>query len=491
MRSDKIFDMIGKAEDKYIADAKRRRKPRLWAIPAAAVLLVCAITLGAFVAPLFLKGPDPSIPGGDITDPSNNIYTPSGISESFALLNAQYPLSAKYPADPYDYEGYEEWRNSQNELNKAFWRLQSAPYDFIKKTVMEFLKGDGTENSVYSPVNVYMALAMLAETADGESRDQLLALLGADSIDDLRESASAIFRAHYSDDGAQPSLLASSMWLDDSLNYNEETLNNIATKYFASSFSGAMGSEEYNQALRSWLNDNTGGLLSDNIGDIELDSRTVIAIATTVYFSAKWDTVFSEQKNTNHIFHGTSGDVNTTFMNAKLINQNYYYSENFSAVEQQFDLGGGMYFILPDKGIGTSELLSDPDVLKFICGDRSAVGAKAMKVNISVPKFDVSSSIDLAEGLKNLGVTDIFDPSKANFDPLTDIEDVFLDKAEHSVRVAIDEDGCTAAAYTVMMLAGMGMPPNDEIDFTVDRPFVFVITSDVGLPLFVGVVNNI
>ena len=67
---------------------------------------------------------------------------------------------------------------------------------------------------------------------------------------------------------------------------------------------------------------------------------------------------------------------------------------------------------------------------------------------------------------------------------------VFLSRAEHAARVAIDEEGVTAAAYTVMMEAGAAMPPDEKIDFTLDRPFVFAITSQDGLPLFIGVVNT-
>ena len=48
----------------------------------------------------------------------------------------------------------------------------------------------------------------------------------------------------------------------------------------------------------------------------------------------------------------------------------------------------------------------------------------------------------------------------------------------------------TAAAYTVMMEAGAAEPPDEEIDFTLDRPFVFAITSQDGLPLFIGIVNT-
>lgn len=41
-----------------------------------------------------------------------------------------------------------------------------------------------------------------------------------------------------------------------------------------------------------------------------------------------------------------------------------------------------------------------------------------------------------------------------------------------------------------MMMLGAAMPPDEEIDFTLDRPFIFVLESYLGLPLFVGVVNQ-
>ncbi len=59
------------------------------------------------------------------------------------------------------------------------------------------------------------------------------------------------------------------------------------------------------------------------------------------------------------------------------------------------------------------------------------------------------------------------------------------------MRVTVDEEGVSAAAYTVMMAdAGGAMPPEKEVDFILDRPFLFVITGNDGLPLFTGVVND-
>ena len=120
-------------------------------------------------------------------------------------------------------------------------------------------------------------------------------------------------------------------------------------------------------------------------------------------------------------------------------------------------------------------------------------GQKYLTINLSMPRFDVSSDLSLIDGLKELGVTDVFDYTISNFDPLgasTD-EPLYVTTAQHAARVKVDEEGCEAAAYTVVMMeAGAAMPPDDEVDFTLDRPFLFAVTGDSDLPLFTGVVNQ-
>ena len=152
-----------------------------------------------------------------------------------------------------------------------------------------------------------------------------------------------------------------------------------------------------------------------------------------------------------------------------------------------------MWFILPDEGVAPEELLSDGEAMDFLfAADRYEwENQKVLFVNKSIPKFDVSSQFDLTEGLQALGVTDVFDPALSDFTPMTtDVKDpIILAQASHAARVVIDEDGCTAAAFTVVAAGGAGMPPEDEVDFVLDRPFIFCITGESGLPLFVGIVN--
>ena len=74
---------------------------------------------------------------------------------------------------------------------------------------------------------------------------------------------------------------------------------------------------------------------------------------------------------------------------------------------------------------------------------------------------------------------------------MTDTHDLYVGQINHAARVAIDEEGCIAAAFTVIAVYGEGMPADlKEIDFTLDRPFLFVVSSRDNLPLFAGIVNE-
>ena len=182
------------------------------------------------------------------------------------------------------------------------------------------------------------------------------------------------------------------------------------------------------------------------------------------------------------------GDTQAVYMNKKLKQMNYYWGENFSAVMLGLKNGCGMWFILPDEGLTVNDVLNDGSYMDMLLSD-DWEDCKYMKVNLSVPKFDVSSTMDLSEGLKNMGATNVFYENVTDFTKLTGDSPIYLTGANQSVRVQIDEEGVKAAVYIEIPGAGSAAPPEEVIDFVLDRPFLFVITND-NIPLFAGCVNN-
>lgn len=388
------------------------------------------------------------------------------------------------------YEAYDAWCDSRSAQRNQPEDYAAALEDYLRRSVPQLLSGEAGQNRICSPVNVYMALAMLAEATGGESRQQLLELLGSDSLEALRAEAQAVWNANYCDDGTVASLLASSLWLSDSVKYVPETVDILAKNYYASSFSGTMGSEELNQALQDWVNGQTGGLLSKQVSGLKTDDDTVLALISTIYFCADWDGKFSEANTFPQTFHAPGGDTSHDFMHSRCTGI-YYWGDKFAACAKSLKYSGSMWFLLPDEGVSPEDLVAGGQALDFLLSGGEGAENGFFIVNLAVPKFDVSSNLELSDSLDALGVTDVFDPTVSDFSPLTgDAGGIFLSRAEHAARVAIDEHGVTAAAYTMMDSPTSGIPPEDEVDFILDRPFIFAVTSHDGLPLFVGIVNN-
>ena len=424
----------------------------------------------------------------------------------YAISLASYPEMATYPNEMsyideetgvFDNEGFSEvydaWhKDKMAQLDQPEGYMNGMD-GFIDTSIRQFLTKSNGQNLVYSPLNVYMALAMLAEVTDGNSREQILELLGSEGFDLLRTQARSVWNANYLDDGAVTSVLANSLWLNDDVEYIMKTMDNLTDYYYASSFSGKMGSDEFNKALRSWINEQTGGLLDEQASGIELTPDTILALASTIHFRAKWASEFSEsntEKGPFNLLDGNNATLECDFMH-KSGTQNYYWADNFAAVGLRLEGSGSMWFLLPDEGVDLDELLTDGQTMDFLHKGDAWKNSKFLVVNMSIPKFDVASNIDLSTGLQELGVTDIFDNDLSDFSPMTsDVDEIYLSQADHAARVAIDEEGVTAAAYTVMVACGSAMPPDDEVDFILDRPFLFAITGTNGQILFVGVVNQ-
>ncbi len=466
-KSEKLSAAIGDLDEEVIEKADRRRtaktpkKARKFPLKITALTAVC---LAAVI--------------GIIT------LVPHGIS-GYALAEAVYPKATKYPGRfEINIDSWSAERRARWESGKL---IDSSVNDFYKKTAEEFLSGD--ENRAYSPVNVYMALAMLGETTDKESRRQILDLLGADNIGELREDAKNMWLANYCNDGAVTSILANSIWLNEDVNINRQTTDVLAKNYYASSYHGDVSSHEMANAVQTWLNQQTNGLLGDYVKDVRLDPETVMALYSTVYFRAKWDNQFDKSKNDTKTFHAANGDIQTEFMNDTDTFGMFYAGEDFGAMFLDFKEGGKMWFILPDEDKTIDDVLRSGKYIEMMSDPGEWENSKMLKIRYSVPKFDISSQIGLSEGLKNLGVTDVFDIKKADLSPLTDSA-VFVSEANHAARVVIDEEGCTAAAFTEMIALGDALPPEDEMDFILDRPFIFAVTSDTQQPLFIGTVND-
>ncbi|MBE6551702.1 MAG: serpin family protein [Ruminococcaceae bacterium] len=473
MKKEQIVDMIGEAPDKYVKDAKEHKGKRRissklkWIGGIAAVLAV-----------LILINNMPGIP---------MMIFAKAVSEASEARKTDRPQHGT--------DEYYEWLESVKERDEM--TITAIPHisDFAGNVSKELLCGVDDKNRIWSPVNAYIALAMTAELADGDARSELLELLGAESSESLRAMTSAVWESVYANDGNEISVLANSLWLDDDLEYAQDKMDILAYDYYASVYQGDLGSERTDKDITNWIRNQTGGMLSERKENMKLAPEDkLLTMVSTIYYQAKWKDEFDKSKNTESVFHASNGDVKCTFMNKSRYNMDYFWAEDYGAVQMFLKNGSSMWFILPDEDKTVDDVLEKGDYMNMLVGKFPAENSKWMKVNLSVPQFDVSSSIDVKEGLMNMGITKVFDwtgsPFSSSLNSKTSGYPVYLNSINQETRVKIDEKGVEAASYIELDFgAGAAAPPDEVIDFILDRPFVFAITKS-GVPLFVGTVNK-
>ncbi len=485
MKKNDLVDALGQIDERHIEAAgepvpqksKTGSLKRRWTALAVAAALLLAVGVGGFTA---WRQHQSGLA------PDDALRIPAGVER---LAVPVYPKRVAYTRSTVD-----EWREQKNAL-----RLTSEERDafqhYLDAAVPAFLGGAAGENAVCSPMDIYIGLAMLTETAGGGTRDQLLALLGRDSVEDLRAAANRAFNALYVNDGVTYLELSSSLWLRDGMSCDKGVLKALADSYYASAFSGPMGSETYNGLLRDWLNGHTGGLLEDSVGGVELGPDTAMALVSAVSYKDKW--YFDEALTAPGDFHAPKEDVTVDYMHQTMSEGDYHWGDRYAAVTKSME-NSTMVLLLPDEGVTPEELLSDPQALALLNGRFDNERRGTYKVELTLPRFDVSDDGLLNDALKALGVTDAFDVNAADFSPLTAVRsdgtpaELYLSRALHGARVKVNEEGCEGAAYAVFeMLDGAAPPPaeTEKIALTFDRPFLFSVLQN-GLPVFTGIVNE-
>ena len=371
-----------------------------------------------------------------------------GSLRGYALAEVQYPKRAQDNVLSHD--------QHFDELT-ARWDLaeetEKISDQYLAAVLPELLTGEG-ENRICSPLNLYFGLSMLAELTAGETRAQILKLLDCGEMDALRTQVDNLWNITYQDDGTVTTKLANSIWLAEDLPYLQEVMDTLAEVYHVSSYQGKMGSAGYNRALQTWLNQNTNGMVKKAAGDVTMHSYTA----------------------------GT-----------------YFWGEHFGATWRVLRNSGEMILILPDEGYTPEDILATGEVADFLstlCNDSANwENSGTYFINLALPAFDVSSNLDLMDALQNLGLEDVLVPGVADFSPMMPenalaVLKPFLSGATQATRVITDEEGVEGASYVVIQGAGAAAPPDDEVDFILDRPFLFAVTGDTGELLFVGVVNH-
>ncbi|MBR4325998.1 MAG: hypothetical protein IKP73_10785 [Bacteroidales bacterium] len=362
-------------------------------------------------------------------------------------------------------------------------------------------------NTAVSPLSVFMALSMAAESANSDTRQEILDAMGI-TYDELSANIQTVcyicnqsLDSRYSSNGVNMIKSVNSLWVKDGVRVKDDGIKALTTKYCADLFNMDFAETNVGKLVQSYISNETKGLLSPSM---ELTPETFFLLMNVVYLREIWDKEGDELPLTEQKYDFVNYDQSTT--NTNLL-QGYYITgkavetEKFRKFKTTTNSGLSLTFFVPKDGytlddIYTSEVLNDPK--PYIYEDTISNPSVNYRFHTRCffPEYKASFDGEIQDAIKKMGVDKFFKFDSCDFSNLTD-EPVFCDKIIHVTSLDVTRKGIEGAAVTVVEMDWAGDPgPSEKVwkdvyfDFPVDRNFAYVLSKD-NVPIFTGVVKSI
>lgn len=320
----------------------------------------------------------------------------------------------------------------------------------------DVVAADRTANACWSPYSVASALGVASLAAKGETREQLVALLGEGNAELLAKAVPG--------DEAEFAV-ANTLWAAEDVEINPGFTDGLAAwpggKARQAPF--ATDPEGSRKLINADVADTTNDLIPELIGPGLIGSDTVATVVNALYLKTAWLGTFSDTEPLP--FHAPAGTVEVPTMRREA-KMRHAVGDGWQAVSLPAHGEVEAIVLLPDGdlgGLAPDELRALVDALEF------------RQVELFLPKLAVSVSATLKSALTRLGVTKLFE-SDGDLTGLTPDPRVLVDEIIHEAVLKIDEDGLEGAAATAVVFRTVSFEGYVEpTTVRVDRPYLLLV----------------
>lgn len=346
------------------------------------------------------------------------------------------------------------------------------------------------KNTLISSVSVLSALAMTYNGADGRTYEQMEKVFGM-SADDINLYFHSYMNKLPQSKNYKLSL-ANSIWFtdDERFTVNKDFLQTNGDYYGADIYKVPFNNKTCDE-INDWIKDRTEGMIPKILDSIPSDA--VMYLVNALAFEAEWAEVYFEDDVRDGVFTDEKGnESDVEFMYGS---DHVYYEDEYATGFMKYykDCKYGFVALLPNEGVSVSEYmdtLSGENLYSMLANPVHTT------VHTSIPKFETDYDVEMGNTLKEMGMSDAFDYSTANFSGLGEFKErnIFIGRVLHKTYISVGEKGTKAGAATVVeMAAGSAIEdPSDIKTVNLDRPFVYMIVDcENNIPLFIGTMMNV
>ncbi|KAM5180564.1 serpin E3 [Mantella aurantiaca] len=378
--------------------------------------------------------------------------------------------------------------------SQSYDRLRELNTEFAVRLYRTLVETENRTNLVVSPSSVANSLGLLQFGARGNTFSQIENLLGYNVHDESVRNFMKVMHGELANSSQETSIhLACALFVQTGTSISAQFIENAAL-WVNSSLQRANFSEHTWTAsqINQWVTRNTGGGIQTFVPcRTFIPGFSQITLVSTMYFRSRWKIKFSFTDTQTLPFINTDGSVVKVPMMHQTADVNYGQFETnsfekFTVVELPY-LGNtvSMFVVRPtDKNTPLSSIeasLTSKSIALWVSS------MKKFKMDIFMPRFKLQGHSDLKVLLPAMGVSDLFDPRKANFKGMSEDSNVYVSQAIHKAEIEVAEGGTRASGVTAMVLLKRSRMPV----FKADRPFFFFLRqANSGSVLFIGRVTN-
>lgn len=380
------------------------------------------------------------------------------------------------------------------EVDESFLILSDAQHEMVNNNnsfaFSLYNKTMGMNSRVVSPLSVTYLMSMLANGADGETQQQILATLGwagegiqQPSLQDINDYSRMLIEKTARLDKAVTVEIANYVAVNKEFKLNSKFQKSVERDYKAGVESLNFTSPSTLKHINDWCNDRTHGMIPSIIN--ELDPDAVSYLMNAIYFNGTWKDKFSKEETKQEMFRGYTRDIQYVDMMHR--HGEYFYADGdgYSAVSIPYGNGAfRMTVILPSEGSFLKDVMASMDGGKFQALQRSM---EKCNVDLKIPRFTTEVDLPLNDIISALGAPLIFS-SQADFSQFAR-GDFYVSKMFQKAKIEVSEEGTKAAAVTaaIMMMSAMRPEKKRNVVFHADSPFAYIISENsTGSIYFMG-----
>nr|XP_025040317.1 serpin B11-like [Pelodiscus sinensis]XP_025040318.1 serpin B11-like [Pelodiscus sinensis] len=245
--------------------------------------------------------------------------------------------------------------------------------------------------------------------------------------------------------------------------------------------------EAARQTINLWVERQTQGKIRELFVPGVIDSSAVLVLVNAIYFKATWEYKFEEKNTMPTKFWINQNESQSVQMMYQKGTFKTAHIEEMKAQILVIPYTGkslNMIILLPDEITGLEQVESAMTYDKLtLC--TSLESTREREVEVYLPRFKLEDTFELNLPLKELGMTDVFEESKADLSGMAPSRQLYLSKVVHKACVEVNEEGTLATAATGSVVVDKSYPLGGS--FMADHPFIFFIQhSRTNTILFLG-----